>query len=160
MGTLGELESLYRDEYAGMVRALTLLAGSPDAAADAVQDAFVAAGVRWSTVRSLDRPGAWIRTAAVHRLLDGHRRAGRWRRVAPRLAGPASMPVDAVDADLIAAVHALPERQRAAVVLHYLADWPVDEVAAALRVAPGTVKSNLSDARAALRVRLSEGDVA
>lgn len=141
-----------------MVRSLTLLAGSPEAAADAVQDAFVAAGVRWGAVGALDRPGAWIRTTAAHRLLDGHRRTRRWRRLVPRLvANEMVEPVDGTDAELLAAVRALPDRQRAAVVLHYLADWTVDDVAAALRVAPGTVKSNLSDARASLRAHLSEG---
>ena len=45
---------------------------------------------------------------------------------------------------------------RAAVCLHYLADLHVDEVAAALDVAPGTVKSNLHDARRRLREQLGE----
>jgi len=137
-----------------MVASLTLLAGSPDIAADAVQDAFVAAGTRWREVSQMERPAGWIRTVAVRKLLDGHRRTSRWRRAAPTLAGPTAVTADAPDPDLVAALQALPVRQRAAVVLHYLADWPIADVAEALGVAPGTIKSNLSDARHALRVRL------
>ena len=48
---------------------------------------------------------------------------------------------------------------RAAVCLHYLADLPVAEVAAALDVSEGTVKSNLHDARTRLRQYLEVADV-
>ena len=50
----------------------------------------------------------------------------------------------------------LPERMRLAVCLHYLADLSVDDVADALGVASGTVKSNLHDARNRLRPALEE----
>ena len=53
-------------------------------------------------------------------------------------------------AELVDALGALPERQRLVVCLHYLADLSVDDVAAALEVAPGTVKSQLHDARSNL----------
>ncbi len=42
-------------------------------------------------------------------------------------------------------------------MLYYLADWSVDDVAKALRVAPGTVKSSLHDARVRLRSTLTDG---
>ena len=48
------------------------------------------------------------------------------------------------------------DRMRAAVCLHYLSDLPVEEVAATLEVSPGTVKSNLHDARTRLRELLEE----
>lgn len=157
MGTLNELEAIYRAEYRPLVASLTLLAGSREAAADAVQDAFVAAGVRWKDVAAMDRPAGWIRTVAVRTLLDGHRRSRRWRRAAPKLVDDEAGHDRVGDPDLLAALQRLPEKQRAAVVLHYLADWPIADVAAALDSAPGTVKSNLSDARATLRAHLSKG---
>jgi len=56
--------------------------------------------------------------------------------------------------DLHAAIRALGHEYQAAVVLHYLADLPVDEVASILDVPVGTVKSRLSRARAALAAQL------
>jgi len=56
--------------------------------------------------------------------------------------------------DLHAAIRGLGEEHRTVVVLHYLADLPVDEVAAVLGVPVGTVKSRLARARAALAERL------
>ncbi len=54
------------------------------------------------------------------------------------------------------ALAALPDKMRAAVCLHYLADLPVEEVASTLEVSPGTIKSNLHDARIRLRAQLGE----
>jgi RNA polymerase sigma factor (sigma-70 family) len=58
--------------------------------------------------------------------------------------------------ELVAAVRALPERQRLVVVLHYWLDTSVDEIAAYLEIPVGTVVSRLSRARAALREQLAE----
>ena len=66
--------------------------------------------------------------------------------------------LDIIDLDLLAAVRALPQRQRLAVCLHHLAGYPIAEVADALGVAEGTVKSNLHDARASLRRALELSD--
>ncbi len=60
------------------------------------------------------------------------------------------------DQDLHDALHALPEKQRIAVVLHYIEGASVQEVAGMLRVPAGTVKSRLHTARAALRGILEE----
>ena len=56
--------------------------------------------------------------------------------------------------DLHHAIRALNREQRAVVVLHYLADLPVDEVASLLDIPIGTVKSRLSRARMALAAAL------
>jgi RNA polymerase sigma factor (sigma-70 family) len=55
------------------------------------------------------------------------------------------------------ALHSLPSRQRAVVVLRYLSDLSETQVAEALSMAPGTVKSHTHRGLAALRQRL--GDV-
>jgi DNA-directed RNA polymerase specialized sigma24 family protein len=52
----------------------------------------------------------------------------------------------------------LPRQQRASVCLYYLGGYTVEEVAAAMTIAAGTVKSHLSDARARLRLALLEPD--
>lgn len=163
MRALAELEPIYAAEFDNLVRALTLLAGSREAAADAVQEAFVSAALRWKDI-DLANPVGWVRTVAARKLLDGHRRSGRWIRLLPSVgrahaAATASAEELSGDSELLTAVARLPERQRAAVVLHYLNDWSVDDVAAALRIAPGTVKSSLSDARRTLRSHLEGGRV-
>jgi RNA polymerase sigma factor (sigma-70 family) len=54
------------------------------------------------------------------------------------------------------AIARLPERQRVAIVLRYLADLPLVDVAAAMGCAVGTVKSTLHAARARLEVDLGD----
>ncbi len=50
------------------------------------------------------------------------------------------------------------EGQRVAIVLRYLADLPIADVASAMGCAPGTVKSTVSAALARLRVTLADGE--
>jgi DNA-directed RNA polymerase specialized sigma24 family protein len=57
---------------------------------------------------------------------------------------------------LVQALGSLPVRQRQAIVLHYLADLPVAEIAQALAVPSGTVKSLLARGRRALAAKLGE----
>jgi DNA-directed RNA polymerase specialized sigma24 family protein len=57
-------ESLFRGQFAPTVRALTLVAGDREAAADAVQDAFLQAHRHWGRVSGLEDPAAWVRHAA------------------------------------------------------------------------------------------------
>jgi RNA polymerase sigma-70 factor (ECF subfamily) len=151
-----ELEALFRAEYRGLVRALSVVAGDVESAADAVQDAFVQAHRHWSRVRRYDQPALWVRRTAVNRILNQHRSRRRRDAAVARLAGPAS--AGERDLDIGPAVAALPRRQRMAVALHYLADLPVGEVAAAMRVEPGTVKSHLHAARQSLAPLLEVRD--
>ena len=50
------VEALFRTHYARLVRALTLVSGSREAAADAVQEAFVKAHLHWGRIRRYDDP--------------------------------------------------------------------------------------------------------
>jgi RNA polymerase sigma-70 factor (ECF subfamily) len=109
-------------------------------------------------VSQLDNPGAWVRRAAINRLAN-HRRGLRRRAAAvARIEAPAAVDLDPLDLDLAAALRDLPARQRLVLCLHYLADLSVVDIAADLGIAEGTVKSNLHDARNALRRRLGATD--
>ncbi len=99
-----------------------------------------------------------MRRVAVNKLRNGHRNRRRRDEILAGIRAPEPAQLDALDLDLLAAVRALPQRQRLAVCLHHLAGYPVGEVADALGVAEGTVKSNLHDARAALRRALEVPD--
>jgi RNA polymerase sigma-70 factor (ECF subfamily) len=150
------LEDLFDREFAPITRALAVAFGDPDGAADAVQEAFIEADRRWSTVGGYIDPAAWIRRVAINRLRNGRR--NRVRRAEILAAIRPVRPEDLTDdlLDLRRAIDALPEKMRLAVCLHHVAGCTVDDVAAALDVSPGTVKSNLHDARARLRALMEE----
>lgn len=154
----GSIEELFRAEYVRLVRSLAVSAGDLDAATDAVQDAFVQANRHWARIARYDDPAAWLRRAAVNRLINQAR--GRRRRAAalPRLSvvSPTAAVDVYADLDLRALVAALPRQQRTVVCLHYLADLSVEEVSAAMGIAVGTVKSHLHDARRSLGASLEE----
>jgi RNA polymerase sigma-70 factor (ECF subfamily) len=153
-----QVEALFRAQYAPLVRGLALAAGSPEAAADAVQDAFVQLHRHWRKISSYDEPVAWLRRVAVNRVQDQRRGLRRRDAAVGRLrvisaAAAASPDLDAI-ADLRAAVDELPRGQRLVIGLHHLSGLPVAEVADALEISEGTVKSQLHDARNNLRSAL------
>jgi RNA polymerase sigma-70 factor, ECF subfamily len=145
-----DLEQIFRDEYRRLVRALAVAAGDTEVAADAVQDAFLQAARHWGRVGAYDDPVGWIRTVAVRRLADRARGRRRAAAALPRIAVGGRVDDIVPDVDLARAVAALPDGQRLAICLYHLADLAVDDVARALGVSSGTVKSQLSDARRAL----------
>lgn len=150
-----DVSMLFDAEYERLVRSLGV-AFDPIDAADAVQEAFIQADRRWTEVCRYDDPVGWIRRVAVNRLLNGQRNRRRRREIMATITPVRDADLADDLLDLRRAVAALPERMRAAVCLHYLSDLPIDEVAYTLEVAPGTVKSNLHDARIRLRETLGE----
>lgn len=147
-------DRLFTARYPVLVGHVTAMWGDPDAAADAVQEAFVRA---WTKRREFGRhphPDAWIRTVARNLLTDGWRRR---RRHAPLDHEPAVTGPDAAEwISLQRALRELPPNQRDAIVLHYLADLPVARVAEELDAQPGTVRVWLSRGRDRLGVLLDE----
>jgi RNA polymerase sigma-70 factor (sigma-E family) len=133
---------LYRRERQPMVRLAYLLTGGDPAAEELVHDAFLRVHARWSTI---DAPGAYLRTAVVH-ACHSHTR----RRARPQTLSLVRDVHDAPD-ELTDALKALPERQRAAVVLRYYADLPEAEIAALLGCGISAVKSLLHRAMGTLR---------
>jgi RNA polymerase sigma-70 factor (ECF subfamily) len=159
MGRMGLIDELFAAEYGRLVRSLGV-AFDPVDAADAVQDAFVQADRIWdASLRTYAEPAAWVRRVAVNRLLNGERNRRRREEILRTIRPVADADLTADLLDLRRAVAALPDRMRAAVCMHYLADLSVAEVAAALEVTEGTVKSNLHDARTRLRRFLEVSDV-
>ncbi len=150
-----DVSRLFDTEYERLVRSLGV-AFDPVDAADAVPEAFIRADRDWSKVSGLDDPAGWVRRVAVNRLLNGQRNRRRRREILATVRPVADTDLTDELLDLRRAVASLPDRMRSAVCLHYLAGLPVDEVAATLEVAPGTVKSNLHDARIRLRTALTE----
>jgi RNA polymerase sigma-70 factor (ECF subfamily) len=152
------VEELFEREYARLVGALAVAFG-PEAAADAVQDAFVEADRRWTTVSGYDDPAGWVRRVALNRLRTRRRMWLRRSEILATIRPPTAPDHGTAGLDLRREIDRLPRQMRVVVCLHYLADLPVDEVADALGIAPGTVKSHLHDARKRLRTALEEPHV-
>ncbi len=152
-----DVESFFRAHYARLVRALALACGDGELAADAVQEAFVRAHARWRTLRHYDDPVGWVRRVALNLLADDRRRSTRKRRALARLAAEPATTADPPSPDRLGALlAALAPQQRTAAALYYVEDLSVAEVAAAMDVSEGTVKSHLHDARRRLREVLNK----
>jgi RNA polymerase sigma-70 factor (ECF subfamily) len=145
-------EEAFRSEYPGVVRVISPIVGSVEDAEAITQDAFVKAYSRWKRIGGYDRPGAWIQRVAIR---DAVRFVERRRQPIPRpaVAGDSSDTV-ADTLDLEVALHQLSPHQRACVVLHYLADWPIADVAGAIGCSEATVRVHLHRARAAMATAL------
>jgi RNA polymerase sigma-70 factor, ECF subfamily len=148
----GAFERFFLDEHPKLVALGLAWTGHSDVARDLAQEAFTRAFRSWSTVELLDLPGAWVRRVMINLLIDHRRRAERDGKVAEEIGAPPAAPGPDPTGDAWwRAVRALPDRERAAVTLHYLEDLSVAAVAEILEVKPGTVKASLSHAREKLR---------
>jgi RNA polymerase sigma-70 factor (ECF subfamily) len=152
-----DFDTTFREQYEPMVRSLSVACGDREAAADAVQDAFTRAFVRWRKISRYDDPAGWVRHVALNRLRDNFRRSERGRRAVERLGGQTDHvvdgpepPAEAPDA-LAGAVAALPKQQRIAVALYYVEQLSVLEVADSMGLSEGAVKYHLHAARTSLR---------
>jgi len=153
MGGTDAARGIYQASHQRLVVHLYGITGDLQEAQDAVQEAFVRGLSLRGRLASLDNPEAWLRTVAVNVARTRWRRRRVLQGLLLRGAVPEPEPIAGMTEDhvaLVTALRHLPQAQREAVVLHYLADLPVDEIAAALGVATGTVKSRLHRARARL----------
>lgn len=149
------MDALFDAHYARLVRSLTVAAGDREVAADAVQDAFVQAHLKWRRIREYDDPVGWVRRVAIHRISNHHRRVARGRSAAARSGDGDWSDRDEVQAvvrlDVAAAVARLPLQQRLAVALFYLEGLSVEQTADEMGLVAGTVKTHLHRARESLR---------
>lgn len=154
-------ESLFTQHFASLCRTAYLVVGDTALAEELVMEAFARVLPRWSAVQRADQPVAYVRRAVVNLCVSRLRRLTLERRVSQRhTAAPLLARADASDdaAAVLAAVRQLPLRQRACVVLRYFDDLADHEIAATLGCSVGTVKSQLSKARARLAQLLSATD--
>jgi RNA polymerase sigma-70 factor, ECF subfamily len=153
----GEFEELYTSTFGRLVGQLFLVTGDLHEAEEVVQEAFTRAAGRWQRLREYDQPELWVRRVAINLATDSRRRVRRRLAVQAQLDAEAAAVVPPISVDglaVAAALATLPRRQRQVVVLHYLLDVPVGEVARQLSMPVGTVKSRLARARSALAAQL------
>jgi RNA polymerase sigma-70 factor (ECF subfamily) len=150
-----DFDELYHAHFRSLTAQLAAYCGDLSLAQDLTQEAFCRAFARWSKVSRYDDPVGWVRRVAWNLATS------RWRRLRTAqsfLRRQREEHVPGPSPDRVAlhtALALLPANHRRAVVLHYLADLSVAEIAAQENVAEGTVKSWLYRGRAALASRLS-----
>ena len=123
-------------------------------AEDCFQETFISALAAYPKLRPDSNLSAWVMTIAHRKALDAHR--ARARRAVP-VAEPAVLDTRAQghaeprQETLWAAVHDLPDRQRAAVLLRYMADLPHREIAAAIGCSEEAARRSLHEGLSKLR---------
>jgi RNA polymerase sigma-70 factor, ECF subfamily len=144
-------DDFFRREHPRMVALALALTGRSDVATDLAQESLLAAYRSWDRVALLDKPGAWVRRVTINAATSWHRSHAREVRATVRSITRDDGVMPQMESQRFwNAVRSLPERQRAAVALHYLEDASIAEVAAALGVTDGTVKASLFAARRSL----------
>jgi RNA polymerase sigma-70 factor, ECF subfamily len=156
-----DFEAFYQASYGRILATIAALLGSRPEAEDVTQEAFARALARWSRLRGYDLPEAWVRKVAVRIATDSGRRLRRAAATAARLAAqppaPSREPGDELmHSPLGSALLELPLRERQVLVLYYLADLPVEAIAAEPGLPAGTVKTRLAAGRRHLEERLSK----
>jgi RNA polymerase sigma-70 factor (ECF subfamily) len=141
-------DAFWAADHAAVLALAAALTGDWNVAEDIAQDAFGAAHGNWDEI---ENPAAWVRRVVTNRAASHWRRRARETAALTRLAARPNPVVLAPDYDEFwTTVRALPRREAQVVVLRYLDDRSIAEIAAVLEIAEGTVKATLSHARASL----------
>jgi len=153
----------YRASYQRCLRAVIAGAGPPDLAEDLVAEAFTRALVSWRTVRDHPAPQAWVVRTALNAGTSWWRRHGRevplgdHDAAAPQRWEPGEFRGElgyGAGPAVLAALRALPRRQREVIALRVFLDLDIATTAGLLGIAPGTVGAHLSRAVTTLRAAL------
>jgi RNA polymerase sigma-70 factor (sigma-E family) len=148
--------ALYAEHYKSLVGLAVLLVRDVATAEEVVQDSFVAMHRGWHRLRDTDKALSYLRRSVVNR----SRSVLRHRVVADRNAPkpPPDMPSAEQGAmtllersAVVAALRVLSPRQREVVVLRYYGDLSEAQIASAIGISQGAVKSHTARAMAALR---------
>ena len=141
-------DALFVRERTAMIRVAYLLVGSEPVAEEIVQEAFAAVYVRWDRI---DNPGGFLRQCVVNGARSSLRRRSLERRKAQLWVDDGAPPAGR---EMLDALAALPLSWRSVVVLRFYEGMTQEEIAAALDMRLGTVKSSLHRGLAKLREAL------
>ncbi len=148
------VEALFAEHHLALVRMAVVMVGDVETAEDVVQDAFEKLQAGWHRLRDQDRGLAYARSAVLNGCRNARRRSAIARKHAgqgaPLEAHPDAAQALADGAELLAAIRALPRRQREVLVLRFYLDLDVAEVAEMLGIGPSSVRSSSARALAQL----------
>jgi RNA polymerase sigma-70 factor (sigma-E family) len=150
----GEFRSFAAARLDPLYRSAILLTGQHQSAEDLVQETLTRMYVVWRS-RRVEDPVAYSRATLMNTFISGRRRRSSSeypQAVLPEVVAPDSDPAERVDVHR--ALGELKPIDRAIVVMRYLEDISVDEVAATLRMSPGNVRVRATRALASLRTSL------
>ncbi|MFF2650067.1 RNA polymerase sigma factor [Streptomyces sp. NPDC058045] len=152
-GGEAEAAALFATAYPRLAGWCRTLVRSDDLAHEIASEAFTRLWSRWRTV---DEPVPYLYAVASNLVKQQWRSAERERRALSRLTRDATESAPPADrgSAVRSLVQGLPVRLRTPVLLHYYAGLSIEEIATALHRRPGTVKSDLYNARQALRAEL------
>ena len=145
---------LFQDEYPQITKTAYLILGDWEQAREVSQEAFTRLFAQWKKVSKYERPGAWVRRIAIRLAVGSTRKNVLFAQAIAKLQ-PEPPPASS-DPDLHRAIGTLPRAQRAAIVLHYLLDLPVVEVAENMGCSTSTAKVHLHNGRKRLGEILHE----
>lgn len=151
---------LFIAAYAQVVRTVWFVVHDQGMAEEIAQDAFTELYRDWSRLQNYDRPELWVRRVAIRRAQRVASRRARRVQLEQAAAQQTLRLADdgfrLPDPDLISAIRTLPPKQRAVVVLFYLEDRPMDEVADMVGCSISTGFVHLHQARKRLAAALGE----
>lgn len=143
-----EVTALYETHALGLLRLAVIMLGDQQAAEDVVQDAFLGLYQRWDALRGTDRALAYARSSVFNGCRTVLRKQARRRQFALTEPDTESAEALAIAGEehraVLAALRRLPDRQREAVALRYCLEMSPEDVARAMGVSQGTVKSATS----------------
>lgn len=148
-----DFEAFYAARWDEVCRTLAVSLRDADLAREAADEAMVRAYAGWRRVGGMSNPAGWVYRVAFNWAIDQIRR----ERKKSRLSNPVEWTLPTPRPDLAAALDALSVEQRAVVVLRVVHDWAEEDVAYALDIPVGTVKSRLSRALEKLRNEVDRG---
>jgi RNA polymerase sigma-70 factor (sigma-E family) len=150
---------MYSTHYRSLVRLAALLVRDVATAEEVVQDSFLAMHGAWRRLRDNDKALSYLRQSVVNRSRSVLRHRVVVDRNAPKPAP--DMPSAEQGAltslerrEVVSALRSLPARQREALVLRYYGDLSEAQIASAMGISRGAVKSHTARAIAALRAVL------
>jgi RNA polymerase sigma-70 factor, ECF subfamily len=150
-----DFDRWYLQLHPVLLSSLSVVAGDADEAREATDEAFARAIERWSRVREMESPAGWVFRTALNVVKRRARRQSLERRllgrVPPEVESPLGWSVEVLDA-----VRSLPERERVAIALRYVADLSTTQIAEVMGIAPGTVGSTLSAGRRRMAIALGD----
>ena len=156
-----DYEDFYAANYGKITALVAAIIGDWDEADDIAQEAFARALARWPRVSGYELPEAWVRQVALRLAIDSSRRIRRTLRALPLLRAAdrteAPDPGDSLAFTALGrALARIPLREREVLVLYYVADLPVEQIAHDRGIPAGTVKSRLAAGRRRLELGLAQ----
>ncbi|MFG2002068.1 RNA polymerase sigma factor [Spirillospora sp. NPDC048911] len=155
------LTSLYREHQVGLIRMAVLLVGDEATAEDVVQDVFLRMQDKAPKLDDEKKLLAYVRAAVLNGCrMTLRRRKRMWQRTEPHQPPVWSAESAAILSEdrreVMQALARLPRRQREALVLRFYLELSDDEVSQAMGIRPGTVRSTMTRALAALAREMGE----